>query len=411
MKKILKFLGFTVVGILLAMVLLPIVYKDKIVALIKETINDELNAVVEFDDVSLSLFKSFPNARLTITDFSITGIDTFENIDLIKAKSLYVVSDISPLFKKDQKPSIKYLAISDANFNILKLDSQYANYLITKESEDTSGFNLVLDGYELNNTTITYHDKSLQLLLEAVGLSHKGKGNLSSDVFSLDTKTTADALTVRYENFTYLKEVKTIADLVLQIDLTNEKYSFDNGAVTLNKLSLTGKGTIDFNGDDMYINTELSSLDQTFQNFVTALPFIENNKAYTAKGSADIRLKANGIYNSVKSTYPAFDVLMKVSDGFLQYQGFDYAVSPINANLSVNAKDPQLKDLSIHIPKFNIGINKEKIAGELKIDKASTNPALKGHIKGSLSLENWIKALPMEGIEELSGKILSDISF
>jgi hypothetical protein len=411
MKKIIKFVGFGFLGVLLSLILIPYVYRDKIIILVKEALNDELNAKIDFDDVNLSLIKSFPKARLTVSNLSIIGIDTFENIELLRAKTIYLTSDISPLFKKNQKLSVKYLSISDANINIIKLDSLNANYLIVKESEDTSGFNLVLDGYELNNSNITYKDNLTDIIISAQGVNHKGKGNLSSEVFLLDTETTASSLKVIYEKFTYLNEVNALADLKINVDLPNEKYTFDNAKVQLNKLALSGNGMIDFNGDDMYIKSELASIGQSFENFVSALPFIENKKEYTARGLSDIKVSVEGIYNGLKSIFPSFDISINVKDGFLQYKGLDYPISPINASVAIKAKDPYLKDLSVDVSQFNFGINKEVIEGKLKIDKASTSPSLDGHIKGSLKLENWRKSFPMDNVYALSGLILSDIKF
>ena len=411
MKKIFRFAGFLFLGILLALFLIPIVFKDKIIQAVKEGLNEQVNANVDFRDADLSLIRSFPNARLTIYDLNVTGVDTFENMPLFSSKSVYLVTDISPLFKKDGKLSVKFVSVSDAFVNIVRVNDSLANYMVTKETGDTSGFNLVLEGYEINNSKIYYTDKAMNLFAGIAGLNHSGSGNLSDDVFELKTQSSADSLQVVYEDFTYLNHVKAKADLVIKIDLPNEKYSFTEGNLSLNKLAFQGGGVIDFDNDDMFVKTDLKSVGQTFENFVSALPFIENSKEYQAKGTADLIIMAEGVYNGDKAEYPEFNVDLKVSDGYLKYKDLDYPVTPVNAIVNIASKDKKMNDLTINIPKFNFGINKEKIEGSLMINRASTSPALEGRIKGGIDLNNWKNALPLTDVEKIAGKIQSDLTF
>ena len=411
MKKILRFTGFLLLGILLAMFLVPIIFKDKIIQSVKNALNDQLIAEVDFKDASLSLIRSFPNARLTIDDLQITGVDTFENVPLFNAKEVYLVSDISPLFKKGGKLSIKFVSASDAFINIVQLNEDIANYNITKPTDDTSGFNLVLEGYELNNTRISYLDQTMLMQVTAAGLQHSGSGNLSDAVFELNTKTLIDSLYISYENFTYLNHVNTAADLTFKVDLPGERYAVENGVVRLNKLELSGNALVDFEEQGMMVKTDLKSVGQSFENFVSALPFIENKKEYQAKGSADLSVKADGLYNGEEGLYPSFDVALKLKDGYLKYKSLPYPVSPVNADVQISSKDQKMKDLSVKVPHFDFGINNEKISGELFVDRASTSPYLKGAVKGGIDLNNWKNALHMDGVDQLSGKILADLSY
>lgn len=58
MKKILKWTGISIGGIFLLLLVLPFFFKGKIVEAVKQAANDNLNAVVNFDGVSLSLIRN-----------------------------------------------------------------------------------------------------------------------------------------------------------------------------------------------------------------------------------------------------------------------------------------------------------------------------------------------------------------
>ena len=65
MKKVFKIIGITLLTILLLLIAIPFVFQSKIKEIVKRTINENLNAHVEFSDVNLSFIRSFPQAQQT----------------------------------------------------------------------------------------------------------------------------------------------------------------------------------------------------------------------------------------------------------------------------------------------------------------------------------------------------------
>jgi hypothetical protein len=73
-KKIIKISAGVVGGLLLLLLASPFLFKDQIQARVTQAMNDNLNATVSFQDVSLSLLRNFPNATVTITDLNLSLI-------------------------------------------------------------------------------------------------------------------------------------------------------------------------------------------------------------------------------------------------------------------------------------------------------------------------------------------------
>ena len=67
-KKILKGLGITIGIIFIALLTIPLLLKDKIGDIVKQTANDMLNANVEFSDLDISLIRHFPQASISLED-------------------------------------------------------------------------------------------------------------------------------------------------------------------------------------------------------------------------------------------------------------------------------------------------------------------------------------------------------
>ena len=73
MKKALKITGITLLIILALLIAIPFVFQSQIKGMVKRVINENLNAKVEFSDLSLSLLRSFPQAHVSVSDLTITN--------------------------------------------------------------------------------------------------------------------------------------------------------------------------------------------------------------------------------------------------------------------------------------------------------------------------------------------------
>ena len=70
-----------------------------------------------------------------------------------------------------------------------------------------------------------------------------------------------------------------------------------------------------------------------------------------------------------------------------------------------------MKDLEVTIDNAGLSVNQERITGNFRIRDGLTNARVTGNIKGGIKLENWKKALPLEGVEQLSGSLNANLSF
>ena len=94
MKKFLIAIAIIFFLIIAAAILLPILFKDKIIAKAKDEINKSVNAKVNFGKFDLTIIKSFPNLTFCLNDSSILGINEFEGDTLAYIKELDVKLNI-----------------------------------------------------------------------------------------------------------------------------------------------------------------------------------------------------------------------------------------------------------------------------------------------------------------------------
>ena len=139
------------VGLLVAA---PFMFKGKIKAAVLKAVNENLNASVDFEDVSISLFKNFPQASLTLENLKVVNVAPFENDTLTYIKELNLDMSIKELFKgENEAMKINGIKLDGAYLNFVSNKDGIANFDImkpsTSENEESSGFNLAVNYYEI----------------------------------------------------------------------------------------------------------------------------------------------------------------------------------------------------------------------------------------------------------------------
>ena len=129
MKKFLKIAGIFVFLLLIFLAVAPSLFKGSLEKMLQRSINENLNAKVSWAELDLSLFSSFPDAALSLKDFSILNNEPFKGDTLVSGKSLKLDMGITQLFKKrGESIVVDALFLDEALVNI-KIDSAgNANY-------------------------------------------------------------------------------------------------------------------------------------------------------------------------------------------------------------------------------------------------------------------------------------------
>ena len=102
LKKILKVSGIVLFVLLAAAIIIPIAFKKQITELVKKEVNNNLNAKVDFSDVTLSLFKHFPKVSITLKDLSVVGVDEFSQDTLLGTMQLDAAVNLMSVIKGDK---------------------------------------------------------------------------------------------------------------------------------------------------------------------------------------------------------------------------------------------------------------------------------------------------------------------
>ncbi|MEZ5044672.1 MAG: AsmA-like C-terminal region-containing protein [Saprospiraceae bacterium] len=421
-KRILIALLVLVVLFIGAAIAVPIIFKDKIVATAKEEINKSVRAKVDFATVDLSLIKGFPNLVFSLKDFSVTGIETFEGINLVKAKSIDFKLDLMSVISSSRPIEIISVNLIEPDINVMVLDNGQANYDITFPTDerieetasetDYSKLRIQLEKYLVKDGQFVFDDRSMGVFVSAKNINHSGSGNFTIDNYDLNTTTNIDQLTVQYGDISYLKNAVTSLDAILNIDQANSKYTLKDNELRLNQLVLNAEGFVQLaENEDINMDLAFSSPQNDFKQLLSMVPnaYIEGYENVKVAGKFDFNGTAKGTFNSEKEVLPAFMVNFSIDNGNIQYPDLPLGIANINTDIKINSPSSNLNDLKVDANRFNLKIGNNPIAGRFSLRTPISDPAVDSEVKGVLNLEEFSKAFPIEGIEQLSGIITADV--
>ncbi len=414
LKKIALGFGIFLTVFLAAAVAIPYFFKDKIVAKIKEEVNKTIEAKVDFSDVDISLFRSFPELNFRMKDLSVVGKGQFEGINLIHTDALDLTFNVMSVIKGVQPMPIKSVHLEHPNINILALRDGQANYAITKPTteKEPSNFAMQLNRYSISNGTLTYDDRALDFFMEFKECNHSGKGDFTTDIYDLVTKTDAKSLTMRYGGVTYLNDVRTKGDITVNADMKKFKFTLRDNDVSLNDLRVLCEGWCALPHDDIDMDMKFSAPQNDFKSFLSILPgaYTKEFKDVKATGKFALNGFAKGTYNGATKKNPAFGINFNIENGDVQYPNLPLGIRGINTAVAINSPTSNFDNLTVDIPRFNLKIGNNPFEGRFNLKTPISDPDVDTRINGTLNLAELAKAFPMESISGLEGIIKANVT-
>jgi hypothetical protein len=415
MKKVLKITGITLIVLIALAFIIPVIFKKQIQALVKKEINKSLNAKVDFSDVKLSLFRHFPKAGIIIEDLTIVGLNEFAGDTLIAAKKIDASAGLFSVLKgKDIK--VSGLTIESPRIHALVTEEGIMNWDIVKASGDTndagisaSAFKMTLKKYEIKNGYLLYRDRQSSTFSEINEFDHTGSGDLTADIFTLSTVTSAKSASLTQDGIPYLVNTKTDIKTDIKIDNKTNTYTFKSDDIVLNNLKLSAEGFVQMVNDSTYkMDFAFKSPSNDFKDILSMVPAV-----YTEDFS-NIKTSGKAIFNGfVKGTYspqqmPAYDVNLEVTDGSFQYPDLPKPVKNIQLSLKASNADGQPDNAIVDISKGHLEMDDEPFDFRFIYKNPETIQLIDAAAKGKLDLSQLSKFIKLEDGTKLSGLVWAD---
>lgn len=415
LKKILKITGITLLVLIIGLVAAPFIFKDKIKEMIAKTLNESVDAKIAFEDVDLSLFKSFPQANVTIDKLSIINKAPFEGDTLFYSGETNLKMSIKELFKDaTETMNLESISTENAVVNIIFNKDGLGNYDIAlkddkPESESESKpFSLNIQDYKIENLRFTYLDEGADMKMVLDSINHSGTGNFAAQKLDLDTETTAK-LSFEMEKNKYMNNVGIALDAVLGIDLDKMKFEFKDNKALINQLPLEFDGYLQMVEAGQEYDLKFKTPTSSFKNFLGLIPEAYSGDINKVETSGEFTV--NGVVKGslTETTIPKFNVEIASNNAMFKYPDLPKAVKNIVIDTHIVNETGLMNDTYVNLDKLSFSIDQDVFNVKANI-KNFENALVNAELKGTINLANVTKAYPVQLDMPLSGILKADVT-
>lgn len=419
MKKFLKITAAVIAVIVLLLVSLPLLFTDKIEALIKEEGNKMLNAKFDFESLDISLIRNFPLASVTLEDFYLKGAGVFENDTLVAAGELTASVNLMSLFG-DEGYDIREILIDDASVKAIVLADGAVNWDIMKAAEEeelaaedttaTAPFRIKLQELAIRDFDLIYDDKQGNMYACVEGLNATCSGDFGSSrtILSLDAET--DGVTFTMEGVPFLSKAVVAADMKIDADLENSKFTLNENTLQLNAIKAAIDGWVAMTSEGMDMDLKLNSNKIGFKEILSLIPAIYSKdfEGLRTDGNATLTAWAKGSLQG-DSIVPAFDLAFDVENAMFQYPSLPAGVNNINIAAQVNNPGGSPDNTVIKINPFNFVMAGNPFSVTATMQTPMSDLAFNAAAKGKLDLGKIKDIYPLEDMQ-LNGVVDADLA-
>ncbi|NTW23731.1 MAG: AsmA family protein [Lentimicrobium sp.] len=417
MKKTAKVSAIVLLAVVLALVAAPFIFKGKIIEAVKREANKSLNAKLDFEGVSLSLFRSFPDFSLRLDKLTLVGIDEFAKDTLASIPDMKLTIDLMSVFKGTQY-EIKVVKLNNPMFKLRVLADGRANWDIVKPPADTTApaeggpevpFKAALRSFTINDGTIIYDDASLNTLVIARQVNHELSGDLTADFTEVLTETAVGDLVVDYEGIRYLNKAKALLKSKIGADLVAWKFTFPDATLTLNDLDLLASGYFAMPEEGYDMDIKFEAVKAGFKSFLSMIPAIYSKDfdAVQAKGSLAFTGYVKGLYSD--NSMPGFGVNIEIANAMFRYPALPGAVENVAMEAGISNANGDPDATIIDVKKLHLEMAGNPVDVRLYVSTPVSDPYIDTKIVGKLNLADVGKFYPLEKGDELSGLLDADI--
>lgn len=418
MKRIFKFFFFLAIILLGAAVALPLVFKDKLIDQLKQEINNQVNARVDFKDAELSLLSTFPYFGLGLEGLTIDGIEDFDSIRLVEVGHMGISIDFMSVISGDDF-QVEEIALNDVSLNLVINEFGKANFDIAKASEapvetakteEPSSFRIALKSYSLDNFNLVYDDREGEMYTKIVNLNHQGQGDFSTNIVNLSTHTEVEAFIFKMEGISYADRLRLESDFDMSLNQEEFKFTFGDNFIKANELILQFEGWLAMPEENIDLDMSFAAPDANFKQLLSLVPaiFYQDFESVQTQGNFKLNGQVKGLYDGVNEKYPAFNFALNLRDGSFRYPDLPAGVESINMDMSALNTTSNLDDTKINIPLFSASILENVLRVNATLSNPLSDPTYKFGLNSNFDLASIEKAIPMKGYL-FSGLLKADL--
>lgn len=407
MKKLFKWVGIILVVIIALLLILPYVFRDKIEQIVKNEINNLVDAKVDYSDFSLSIFSSFPDLRAGLEGVSVIGNNRFEGDTLAYIAQLSADVKIMPLLDGDvainsvilNNPIVRGIVTADsvANWDIYHAESDTT----IEEKTDTTSAALKIDLHKVQiaDADIKYIDSTMNLAAHIAGLNLDLSGKMNGDLMNTNLSLDIAAINVEMDKIKYLKNANVDFDAEIEADLASNKYTFNENELIFSGIPLAFDGFVQLKDSSTLVDLRLEASQTNFKTLLAVIPdyIMKDVEGLKMDGTFELYADVDGQYIDMDNI-PAIDAAFKVNNGIVKYPDLPKSLNDINIDVTIKNPGGAADLTSVDVNKMHFELGGNPFDAFLNLTKPMSNPTFSAGINGTIDLNSLKDALPLDSM-------------
>ncbi len=426
LKLILRFLGILLGLIIILIIVVPLFFKQQILTKVKDEINKNVQAKVEFVDVRLTLIRSFPDFTLSLQELTVSGLEQFEQDTLASLEALDIRVDLMSALKKNvkvegivlRKPAIHAIVLEDstANWDIAPPPSDTIPEVpdTVAEPVDTTAepmdFRVALKEFRIDEASLIYEDATSGMKAGLEDFNLLLKGDFGMDYSDLELNTSIGSIDFWMGGMRYMKEASFSFDAIVGADLENAVYTFKDNLLRLNEIEFGFEGEVAMpDEENMDVDVRFATGETSFKSLLSMVPaiYMTDFEELETEGNLKIEGAVNGRMN--ERITPSANLNLLVSDAMFKYPDLPKSVDDIQINLEVLYDGVNNDNTQVDLHQFHLELADNPFDMEFHVRTPMSDPSVNGNVKGHIVLASLSDAIPLEDIA-LDGEIMADIA-
>jgi hypothetical protein len=417
--RVLAIAGSFVALVLVLLLVLPYLFRDRIAERVKAEVNRSVNARVEWQDVGLTFFRDFPNLTLRLDELTVAGIGRFEGDTLASVGHLGVALDLPSVLRNvvggGAPIVVRSIALDRPRLRLIKLEDGAANWDITRDTataaqrpEAAKPVAISLRRLEITDAAVALDNRQAGLKASLAGFEQSLTGDFSRSQVVIRTEAHSDTVNVTFAGIPYLNRVTLDLEADVQADLNRKSFTLKDTELRLNDLQLAVSGTAATAGDDLALDVAFDTPSTNFRHILSLVPAIYANDFQSVKTSGAIAVsgRVEGRYG--EKAFPSFVLNAKVDNGAFQYPDLPLPARDIFMDLAIANPGGDADSTVVRLDRFHVRLGSDPVDATMVLRTPVSDPDLDLRVKGKVDLADVRRTVKLEGIDELAGTVAAD---
>ena len=420
MKKFLKIVAIVAVVLIAVALVVPLALKSKVGDIVKKEAGELLTAEVDFRSLDLSLLRHFPHASVELEGLTVVCAAPFEGDTLASVGRISVVVDLMSLFgdsgyevtkllvDKAHLPARK-LADGSVNWDVMKPSDEPAEEKEPAEADEPSAFRLRMRDVRLSEAVVRYEDDSTGMRAGVDPLDLRLSGDLSGERSDLDLRLEAHRLSYAAGGVALLRDADLTADVTLDADLKNKRFTFSDNRLSLNAIALSLDGWVALADDRTEMDVRVNSSKVEFRDVLSLVPafYTRDFENLTASGQLTLDAWAKGVLAGDR--LPAFETTLAVRDGSFKYASLPKAVTGITIDARAANPGGTADATTVDVPTFALTMAGNALRGSFSAATPMSDLRFKAAAAGKVDLGAVKEVYPLGDSIALAGVVTADM--